>query len=221
MSTCCRSGGWNQSKARRSWSEWRAARSCRPTSRTASCANTEGVPLFVEELTKTVLDSGLLVEAGDRYLAIGPLPAMAIPSTLQDLLMARLDRLSPVKETAQIGACIGRVFQHRLLAAVSGAGRDRLDDALRPVGTAELLFRSSAAPEATYTFKHALVRDTAYQSLLKSRRQQIHAKIAAALEAEFADVAETEPETVAQHYTLAGLAAAGRVMVAESRTAGD
>ena len=92
-------------------------------------ANTEGVPLFVEELTRTVLDSGLLVEAGDRYLSIGPLPALAIPSTLQDSLMARLDRLSPVKETAQIGACIGRVFHHRLLAAVSGAGRDQLDDA--------------------------------------------------------------------------------------------
>ena len=93
-------------------------------------ANTEGVPLFVEELTRTVLDSGLLVEAGDRYLAIGPLPALAIPSTLQDSLMARLDRLSPIKETAQIGACIGRVFQHRLLAAVSGTDQAQLDDAL-------------------------------------------------------------------------------------------
>ncbi|RWC46479.1 MAG: adenylate/guanylate cyclase domain-containing protein [Mesorhizobium sp.] len=170
-------------------------------------ANTEGVPLFVEELTKTVLDSDLLVEAGDRYLAIGPLPAIAIPSTLQDSLMARLDRLSPAKETAQIAACIGRVFRHRLLAAVSGAGRGRLDDALSQLEQAELLFRSGAAPEATYTFKHALVCDTAYQSLLRSRRQQIHAKIASALEAEFADVAETEPETVAQHYTIAGLVA--------------
>jgi predicted ATPase len=170
-------------------------------------ANTEGVPLFVEELTRTVLDSGLLVEAGDRYLSNGPLPAIAIPSTLQDSLMARLDRLSPVKETAQIGACIGRVFHHRLLAAVSGTGQGRLDDALRQLERAELVFRSGAVPEATYTFKHALVRDTAYQSLLKSRRQQIHGKIAATLEAEFGDIAEAEPESVAQHYTLGGMAA--------------
>jgi class 3 adenylate cyclase/predicted ATPase len=170
-------------------------------------ANTEGVPLFVEELTRTVLDSGLLVEVGDRYLAIGPLPMIAIPSTLQDSLMARLDRLSPVKETAQIGACIGRIFRHRLLAAVTDTASDKLDGALRQLEEAELVFRSGAAPEATYTFKHALVRDTAYQSLLKSRRQQIHARIAAAMEAEFAEIVEAEPETVAQHYTLAGLAA--------------
>ncbi|WP_264296839.1 AAA family ATPase [Mesorhizobium sp. B1-1-8] len=172
-------------------------------------ANTEGVPLFVEELTRTVLDSGLLREADGRYLAIGPLPNLAIPSTLQDSLMARLDRLSPVKETAQIGACIGRIFGHRLLAAVSGTDQARLDDALHQLEQAELVFRSGVAPEATYTFKHALVRDTAYQSLLRSRRQQIHGRIAAALEAEFAEIAEAEPETVAQHYTLAGLADQG------------
>ncbi|TPM29184.1 adenylate/guanylate cyclase domain-containing protein [Mesorhizobium sp. B2-3-5] len=172
-------------------------------------ANTEGVPLFVEELTRTVLDSGLLLEADGRYLAIGSLPNLAIPSTLQDSLMARLDRLSPVKETAQIGACIGRIFGHRLLAAVSGTDQARLDDALHQLEQAELVFRSGIAPEATYTFKHALVRDTAYQSLLKSRRQQIHGRIAAALEAEFAEITEAEPETVAQHYTLAGLAGEG------------
>jgi class 3 adenylate cyclase/predicted ATPase len=169
-------------------------------------SNTEGVPLFVEELTRAVLDAGLLVEAGDRYVPTGPLPALAIPSTLQDSLMARLDRLAPVKEIAQIGACMGRVFNRRLLAAVSGTGKGSLDDALKQLEEAELVFRSTPT-EATYTFKHALVRDTAYQSLLKSRRQQIHGKIAAKLEAEFADVAESEPETVAQHYTLAGLAA--------------
>ena len=167
-------------------------------------ANADGVPLFVEELTRAVLDSGLLVDAGDRYLQIGPLPALAVPSTLQDSLMARLDRLSAAKETAQIGACIGRVFQHRLVAAVSGEGYGRLDDALRQLEAAELVFRTGSPPEASYTFKHALVRDTAYQSLLKSRRQQIHGKIAAVLEAEFKDIAETEPETVAQHHTLAG-----------------
>ncbi|PDT81634.1 AAA family ATPase [Sinorhizobium sp. BJ1] len=169
-------------------------------------ANTEGVPLFVEELTRTVVDSGLLVEAGDRYVLNGPLPSLAIPSTLQDSLMARLDRLAAVKETAQISACIGRVFNHRLLVAISDVSQDQLNDALQQLEQAELVFRSGPAPEATYTFKHALVRDTAYHSLLKSRRQHIHGRIAAALEAEFADIAETEPETVAQHYTLAGRA---------------
>lgn len=169
-------------------------------------ANTEGVPLFVEELTRTVLDSGLLVEADDRYLSLGPLPSLAIPSTLQDSLMARLDRLSPIRETAQIGACIGRVFPYQLLAVVGGQEPAQLDDALHQLEEAELVFHSGDPPDVTYTFKHALVCDTAYQSLLKSRRQQIHGTIAAALEAEFGGIAEAEPETVAQHYTLAGLA---------------
>ncbi len=169
-------------------------------------ANTEGVPLFVEELTRTVLEFGLLVEASDRYMPVGPLPPLAIPSTLQDLLMARLDRLSPVKETAQIGACIGRLFQHRLLAAVSGTDAIRLDESLRQLERAELVFRSGAPQEVIYTFKHALVRDIAYQSLLKGRRQQIYGKIALGLEAEFSEIAATEPETVAQHFTLACMA---------------
>ena len=169
-------------------------------------SNTEGVPLFVEELTKAVLDSGLLVEANDRYLSHGPLPALVIPSTLQDSLMARLDRLASVKETAQISACIGRVFDHRLLAAVSDLSQTKLEQALQQLEQAELVFRSGRASEATYTFKHALVRDTAYQSLLKSRRQHIHGRIAAELEAKFADIGDNEPETVAQHHTLAGQA---------------
>ena len=169
-------------------------------------AKTEGVPLFVEELTKTVLESGLLIDAGDHYVLSGPLPSLAIPSTLQDSLMARLDRLAPVKEVAQIGACIGRVFHHRLLAAVTGSDDARLEDVLQQLEKSELVFRRGVPPEATYTFKHALVQDTAYQSLLKSRRQQIHATIASTLEAQFPEIAEAEPETLAHHYTAAGLA---------------
>ena len=168
-------------------------------------AKTEGVPLFVEELTKTVLESGLLIDEGDHYVLSGPLPSLAIPSTLQDSLMARLDRLAPVKEVAQIGACIGRVFHHRLLAAVTGYDDARLEGILQQLEKSELVFRRGVPPEATYTFKHALVQDTAYQSLLKSRRQQIHAIIASELEAQFREIAEAEPETLAHHYTAAGL----------------
>jgi class 3 adenylate cyclase/predicted ATPase len=169
-------------------------------------AKTEGVPLFVEELTRTVLDSGLLVLDGDRYVLAGSLPLLAIPSTLQDSLMARLDRLGAVKELAQIGACIGRVFHHRLVAAVAGSDEVRLEDAMPQLEESELVFRRGVPPEATYTFKHALVRDAAYQSLLKTRRQQIHARIAATLEAQFQEIVEAEPETLAHHYTVAGLA---------------
>ena len=148
-------------------------------------ARTDGVPLFVEELTKTVLESGLLADAGDRYELSGPLPPLAIPTTLHDSLMARLDRLAPVKEVAQIGAVIGREFSHELLAAVSPLPEDKLGEALDQLVASELVFRRGAPPEATYTFKHALVQDAAYQSLLKSKRQQLHARIAEALEEQF------------------------------------
>ena len=120
--------------------------------------------------------------------------------------MARLDRLAPVKEVAQIGACIGRAFQHRLLAAVTGYDDARLEDILQQLERSELVFRRGVPPEATYTFKHALVQDTAYQSLLKSRRQQIHASIASTLKSQFPESVEAEPETLAHHYTAAGLA---------------
>ena len=119
--------------------------------------------------------------------------------------MSRLDRLGAVKEVAQIGACIGRVFHHRLLAAVTGPGGVRLQDVMPQLEESELVFRRGVPPEATYTFKHALVRDAAYQSLLKSRRQQIHAKIAATLDAQFQEIVATEPETLAHHYTVAGV----------------
>jgi class 3 adenylate cyclase/tetratricopeptide (TPR) repeat protein len=163
---------------------------------------TDGVPLFVEELTKTVLESGLLSDAGDHWKLAGPLPDLAIPATLQDSLMARLDRLASVREVAQIGAVIGREFAHELLAAVSPLSEPQLGAALNQLVQSELIFRCGAPPDATYSFKHALVQDAAYQSLLRSRRQQLHAKIAEMLEARFEG---TPPEVVARHCTEAGL----------------
>jgi class 3 adenylate cyclase/predicted ATPase len=168
-------------------------------------AKTDGVPLFVEELTKTVLESGLLADAGDHYELHGPLPPFAIPTTLHDSLMARLDRLAPVKEVAQVGAVIGREFSHDLLAAVSPLCEPDLSSALDQLITSELIFRRGAPPDATYSFKHALVQDAAYQSLLKSKRQQVHARIAKVLEEQFPATAEARPEVVAHHCTHAGL----------------
>jgi class 3 adenylate cyclase len=165
-------------------------------------AKTDGVPLFVEELTKTVIEGGLLVAEPQGWRLNGPLPPFAIPATLQDSLAARLDRLAPVKEIAQIGAAIGREFSYPLLRAVAGRDEPALRAALGQLEEAELLFRSGAPPDARYTFKHALVQDTAYETLLKSRRQILHRQIADALRAEFA---AAEPELVAHHLTQAGL----------------
>ena len=168
-------------------------------------AKTDGVPLFVEELTKTVLESGLLKEQADAWLLTGLLPPLAIPDTLQDSLMARLDRLSTVKEVAQIGATIGREFSLDLLAAVSAMPTTDLRDALAKLEAAELVF-SRGPPNASYIFKHALVQDAAYETLLKSKRQLLHARIASVLETRFAEVAQAQPEIVAHHYTNAGAA---------------
>ena len=169
-------------------------------------AKTDGVPLFVEELTKTVLESGLLREQNGAYVLDRALTPLAIPSTLQDSLMARLDRLAPVKETAQVAAAIGREFSYRLLEAVSPIQGPALQDALAQLMAAELIHGRGAPPDATYVFKHALVQDTAYGSLLRSRRQRIHADIARALEEKFADQIAAAPATVARHCTEAGLA---------------
>ena len=166
---------------------------------------TDGVPLFVEELTKNVLESGLLIEDGERYRLDGPLPPLAIPSTLQDSLMARLDRLAAVKEIAQIGAAIGREFSYPLLHAVVGRDEPTLIAALAQLEDSELVFRSGELPAARYAFKHALVQDTAYESLLKSRRQILHQKIAETLREKFPDVVDAEPELLAHHFTQAGL----------------
>lgn len=169
-------------------------------------AKTDGVPLFVEELTKTVLESGLLSEGTNGYHLSGPLPPLAIPASLQDSLMARLDRLAPVKEVAQIGACIGREFAHELLAAVSPLSADELQAALDQLVQSDLIFRRGSGAEISYVFKHALVQDTAYASLLRSRRQTLHAAVATALEAHFHGLTETQPEQLARHYTEAALA---------------
>jgi class 3 adenylate cyclase/predicted ATPase len=168
-------------------------------------AKTDGVPLFVEELTKTVIEGGLLVAGPQGWHLDGPLPPFAIPATLQDSLAARLDRLAPVKEIAQIGAAIGREFAYPLLRAVAGRDEAALRAALLQLEEAELLFRSGAPPDARYTFKHALVQDTAYETLLRSRRQILHRQIADALRGEFAPTAAAEPELVAHHLTQAGL----------------
>ena len=172
-------------------------------------AHTDGVPLFVEELTKTVLESGLLDDAGDRYVLRGPLPSLAIPSTLHASLLARLDRLAAVKDVAQTAAAIGREFSYALIAAVAGLPEHDLRAALAQLVTAELVFQRGVPPDANYLFKHALVQDAAYASLVRSRRQQLHAQIARALEAQFPDVVASEPEVLAHHFTAAGLTERG------------
>jgi tetratricopeptide (TPR) repeat protein len=171
-------------------------------------AKTDGIPLFVEELTKAVMESGILVEDAEDYRLDGPLPPLAIPATLHDSLMARLDRLAAVKEIAQVGAAIGREFSYALLHAVTGRDEALLNSALLQLEDAELLFRTRAPPDVRYSFKHALVRDAAYESLLKSRRQVLHRRIADALRERFTAIAESEPEIVAHHLTQSGLAEA-------------
>ncbi|MGZ5874995.1 MAG: adenylate/guanylate cyclase domain-containing protein [Bradyrhizobium sp.] len=168
-------------------------------------ARTDGVPLFVEELTKTVLETGLLQERGDHYVLNRPLPSMAIPTTLHASLMARLDRLASVREVAQIGAVVGREFSHELLNTVAGLPKERLEEALAQLVRAELIFCRGEVPQAIYTFKHALVRDAAYSGLLKSRRAALHATIADAFEQRFPEIVEAQPETLAHHLTEAGL----------------
>jgi predicted ATPase len=169
-------------------------------------AKTDGVPLFVEELTKMVLDSGLLQEREDRYELIGPLPPLAIPNTLHDSLMARLDRLAAVKGLAQLGATLGREFSYELLQAVALWDEETLQRGLHQLVEAEFLYQQGLPPQATYLFKHALIQDAAYQSLLRSTRQQYHQRIAQVLEARFPERGETQPELLAHHYTEAGLA---------------
>ena len=169
-------------------------------------AKTDGVPLFVEELTKMVLESGLLQEREEHYALTGPLPPLAIPATLHDSLMARLDRLAAVKALAQLGATLGREFSYALLRAVAPWDEETLHRGLHQLVEAEFLYQRGVPPQATYTFKHALIQDVAYQSLLRSTRQQYHQRIAQALETQFPETVETQPELVAQHYTAADCA---------------
>ena len=169
-------------------------------------AKTDGVPLFVEELTKMVLESGLLQEHDERYALTGPLHPLAIPATLHDSLMARLDRLAAVKALAQLGATLGREFSYALLQAVSPWDEETLRRGLHQLVEAEFLYQQGLPPEATYLFKHALIQEAAYQSLLRSTRQQYHQRIAQVLEARFPESGATQPELLAHHYTEAGLA---------------
>jgi class 3 adenylate cyclase/predicted ATPase len=168
-------------------------------------ARTDGVPLYVEELTKMLLESDLLREDEDHYALAGTLSGLAIPATLQDSLMARLDRLPMVREVAQLGAVLGREFAYEMLRALAAVEESLLQERLGQLVGAELLYQRGRPPRAKYMFKHALIQDVAYASLLKRNRQQYHQQIAQVLEAEFPETVEAEPELVAHHYTEAGL----------------
>jgi class 3 adenylate cyclase/predicted ATPase/tRNA A37 threonylcarbamoyladenosine biosynthesis protein TsaE len=165
---------------------------------------TDGIPLFVEEMTKAVLEAENEDEA-QRTAATVPSTALAVPASLQASLMARLDRLGPAKEVAQIGAAIGREFSHPLLAALTHKAEAELQSALNRLTAAGLLFRQGAPPNATYLFKHALVRDAAYGTLLREPRHALHASIAETLENQFAEIAQSQPELLAHHFTQAGM----------------
>ena len=168
-------------------------------------AKTDGVPLFIEEITKAILESGYLKEVDAHYALTGSLSTFAIPATLQDSLMARLDRLVTAKAVAQYAAVLGRQFAYELLSTVSQLDAVTLQRELGRLVEAEIVYQRGVPPQATYTFKHALIQDAAYQSLLKSTRQQYHQRIAHVLAAQFPATAETQPELLAQHYTEAGL----------------
>jgi predicted ATPase len=167
-------------------------------------AKTDGVPLYVEELTKMLLASALLREEERHYVLTGPLHTVAIPDTLQDALMARLDQLNRAKEVAQLGAVLGREFAYELLQAIASQDEDTLQAGLAQLVHAELLYQRGRPPRARYIFKHALIQDAAYASLLKSTRQHVHQQIAQVLETQFPALVNTQPELVAQHYTAAG-----------------
>ena len=165
---------------------------------------TDGIPLFVEEMTKAVLEAEG-ESAAERVIGVAPSPARAVPASLHASLMARLDRLGSAKEVAQIGAVIGREFPHALLAAVARKPDPELQSAVNRLIEAGLLFRQGLTPHATYLFKHALVQDAAYQSLLRSHRQQFHRRIGQTLVERFPEIAEAEPALIARHYTEAGI----------------
>jgi predicted ATPase len=162
---------------------------------------TDGVPLFIEEMTKAVVESGAVAAAGDVYTLGGPLPPLKIPTSLNASLLARLDRQASVREVAQIGAALGRQFSHEVISAVARMPRQKLDN----TPSAELILRSGSPPIAEYTFKHALVQDAAYGTLLRGRRQQLHHQIAATLEGQFPEIVEAQPELLARHFAEAGL----------------
>jgi predicted ATPase len=166
-------------------------------------AKTDGVPLYVEELTTRLLESALLHEERDRYTLTGPLAEAAIPDTLHDSLMARLDQMHTAKEVAQLGAVLGREFAYAMLQVLAWHDEETLQVALARLVPAELLYQRGRPPRARYRFKHALSQEAAYASLLRSGRQGYHQQIAQLLEARFPEVVATQPEVVAHHYTAA------------------
>ena len=166
---------------------------------------TDGIPLFVEELTKAVVESGALVDAGDHFATTQARSTREIPVTLHGSLLARLDRLESAREVAQIGAALGRRFSYQLISAVAAMPQQQLDQALARLVNAELIWRRGTPPEAEYTFKHALVQDAAYGMLLRDSRRTLHAQIAETLETKFSEISEREPELLAYHNTEAGL----------------
>ena len=171
-------------------------------------ARTDGVPLFVEELTRAVLESGLLRDEGDRYALDRTMLSFVIPQGLHALLLARLDRLGPTAmEIAQIGAAIGRDFSYELLAVVAQRSEAELQDALTRLVEAGLVFQRGVLPDASFLFRHALVQDTAYSTLLRNPRRELHGRIAQALETHYPELMENQPELFAQHYAEAGLVA--------------
>ena len=167
---------------------------------------TDGIPLFVEELTKMLVESEVLQAVNGHYELTAPLSAVSIPVTLQDSLMARLDRLGSAKGVAQVGAVIGREFSYELLQAIRPEGESGLAEELEQLVTAELVFQHEQPPHASYQFKHALIQDTAYESLLRRTRQRHHRQIAEVLETQFPETVASRPELVAHHYTEARLA---------------
>src|SRR6266481_4298789 len=166
-------------------------------------AKADGVPLYVEELTKAILGSGVLEARGDAYVLTGSLAQLHIPATLQDSLMARLDRVPQLREVAQLGAVLGREFSYDMISALAGIEEEMLQSGLDQLVVDELLYQRGRPPRSRYLFKHALIQDAAYQSLLKRTRQQYHQQAAKLLEDRFPELASTQPELVAHHYTEA------------------
>ena len=168
-------------------------------------AKTDGVPIFVEELTRMVLESDWLAEGDEEYRLVGPLPTISIPTTLQDSLLARLDRLGTAKDVAGLASVLGREFTYEMLVAVSPSDGERLRRDLDRLVAAELLYERSQPPSVAYTFRHALIQDAAYGLLLTSTRQQHHRHVAETLAERFRDIVETQPELLAHHFSEAGL----------------
>src|SRR5205085_6613722 len=168
-------------------------------------AKADGVPLYVEELTKAILGSGVLEARGDAYLLTSALAQLQIPATLQDSLMARLDRAPQLREVAQLGSVLGREFAYDMISALAGLEEEALQSGLGQLVVDELLYQRGRPPRSRYLFKHALIQDAAYHSLLKRTRQQYHRQVAELFESNFVDTVETSPELVAHHYSEAGL----------------